>query len=126
MKPIVIMLVIVAIIWALNSYTCMFIGNSSEELLSSIEEVKQAVQANNTGDTTGKISRLRNEWESAESRWEVLVDHKEVDRIDTLVTHLEGMAQAGSLETMMPELEELSFFVSHIDDKHKIKLENVF
>lgn len=126
MRAVIIMLAIVAIILALNCYAGSFINDNSNELLSSIDKVKQAVQAGDLDAAGGRINDLRGEWESAESRWEVLVDHREVDRIDTLVTHLEGMAKAGTLDTMLPELDELSFFFKHINDKEKLRAENIF
>jgi hypothetical protein len=126
MKAIIIMLAIVAIIWALNGYTCAFISSSSDEMLSSIDKVKHAVESEDQNGAGGQIDDLRSEWEAVESRWEVLVDHREVDRIDTLMTHIEGMAKAGTLDTMMPELDELAFFFTHINDKHKLKVENIF
>ena len=126
MKAVIIMVAIVAIIGALNGYTGYFIDNSADELLSGINEAKQAVQAGDQAAASDRVKKLRDGWESVESRWEVLEDHREIDRIDTLMTHLEAMADTGVLDTMMPELDELAFFLTHIDDKHKIKMENIF
>lgn len=125
MKAAVIMLCIVAIIWALNIGAGSYIDVSSEKLLSTIDSARDAVAAGDAEAVRGWVKKLREDWEKTESKWEMLVDHREIDRIDTLMTHLEAMSATGSLEDLVPELEELSFFITHIDDKHKIRPENI-
>jgi hypothetical protein len=126
MKRIIIILVIIAIICALNIYTGIFINTSSVELRSEIDQTKTALQAKDNATAASQIKKIRNQWESVESRWEVLVDHRDVDRIDTLMTHLEAMAATDSWDTVMPELDELAFYLTHIDDKQKFRVENIF
>lgn len=126
MKSVAIILVIIALIWILNGYTSLYIGNSSEELLGYVDEAKKAVKAKDMYNTNVQVGKLRARWETVESHWESLVDHREIDRIDTLMTHLQAMAGTGGLDDMMPELEELAFFLTHIDEKHKIRAENIF
>jgi len=126
MKSVVIIVVIIAIIWAFNGYTSMFIGDSSRELLGYVEKIEDAAKAGDMFTTNEQIGLLHGEWEGVESRWEMLVDHREVETVDTLMTRLKAMAATGALDDMMPELEELAFFLTHIDDKHKIRAENIF
>lgn len=125
MKPITIIVVIIAIIWAFNCYTSAFIGDSSHEMMGYITEVKKAAKGGDMYRVNEQVGRLHAGWESAESRWEMLVDHREVETIDTLMTHLVAMAGTGALDDLMPDLEELDYFFAHIDDKHKIRLENI-
>jgi Glu-tRNA(Gln) amidotransferase subunit E-like FAD-binding protein len=125
LKAAIIMLCIVAVVIALNAFTACYINNSSEKLLSYVNEAREAASKGDIEAIHEQVNKLRDEWEVYESRWEMLVDHREIDRIDTLVTHLQAMAAAGALEDLIPELEELAFFITHIDDKHKIRAENI-
>lgn len=125
LKAVVIMLCIVAIIWALNICAGSFIDRSTDKLLDSIDSTKDAAESGDAQATDLEVEKLRYEWESMESRWEILVDHREVDRIDTLMTHLEAMAEVNTLDTLVPELDELAFFLTHIDDKQQIRAENI-
>lgn len=125
MKAVIIMVAIVVIIFALNTYAGSYIDSSAKKMLTNLEEIKKAVQSSDVNTANSEIKKLRDQWEGVESHWEILVDHREIDRIDTLMTHLEAMGSSNSLDTIMPELEELSFFFTHIDDKHKIKAENI-
>lgn len=125
LKAVIIMVVILAIIFTLNAYAGNYIDNSAKKLLADLENIKTMVQAGDVNTLNSEIKSLRDEWEGVESHWEILVDHREIDRIDTLMTHLEAMGKTGSLDTIMPEIEELAFFLTHIDDKHKIKAENI-
>jgi hypothetical protein len=125
LKPVIIILAIIAIIWVLNAYCGIYIDNTSGKLLNYIDTAKIAVKAKDVDTLNAQVKQLRSEWEGMESHWEVLVDHREIDRIDTLMTHLEAMSSIGSLDTIMPELEELAFYLTHIDDKHKIRPENI-
>lgn len=125
MRAIVTILVIIAIIWTLNACTGAFIESSSQKLSTNIAQTRAAVETGDMQAYKNGIVALRSEWESDESRWEALVDHREVDRIDTLMTHLEALANGGNPEDILPELDELSFFLAHIGDKIKIRLENI-
>jgi hypothetical protein len=125
LRAVVIMLCIIAAIWALDIGTGIYIDRSSEKLLSYIETSRDAASKGDTETIHEQVKELRAKWEAAESRWEMLVDHREIDRIDTLMTHVQAMAAEGALEPLIPELEELAFFITHIDDKHKIRPENI-
>ena len=126
MKSISILLSIVVIILLLNVFISGFIQSSANSMLSILTRTKEAMSAGDNKAVTEEIRRLRKEWEADESRWEACIDHNEVDKIDTLLTRMEAMAATGTLDTMLPELQELEFFLSHVNDKNKLKVENIF
>lgn len=119
------MLCIVAVILALDFGAASYIHRSSEKLLTYTQTARDAASRADMPAIREQVKELRDEWEAVESKWESLVDHREIDRIDTLMTHVQAMAAEGALEELIPELEELAFFITHIDDKHKIRPENI-
>jgi predicted Holliday junction resolvase-like endonuclease len=125
MKYVLIVFCIVFIITALDLYISGYIENSAEKMLSYIQNAKSALQRNDMATATAEIKSMREEWESYEPRWEIYVDHRETERVDTLLTRLEAMAEANTPETMMPEFQELEFFLTHISDKQKFRPENI-
>jgi hypothetical protein len=125
LKAVLIMLAIIAIIWALDAFSSGYVDKSSDILLTYVDKAREAASKGDMKTVKEQMDGLRDKWEAVESHWESLVDHREIDRIDTLMTHLQAMAAAGTLELLIPELEELSFFITHINDKHKIRAENI-
>ena len=126
MKTTVIMLVIVLIILVLNGYVGGFIANNAEELMPHIKAAKTALNSGNVEEAARQVNQLKEKWDSKESIWEAFINHGDSEHVETLLTRLEAMAAAGTPELMLPELEELEFFFTHLTDTQKFKLENIF
>ena len=125
MKYLVITVSIPLVITALDLYISGYIENSAEKMLESVKTAQDALTRGDM-ETVGKqIEAVRRDWEADESRWEVYTDHRETENVDTLLTRLEGMVAGQTPELMMPELEELEFFLTHITEKQKFRPENI-
>jgi hypothetical protein len=126
LKTAVIILAIVVIIGMLNGVVCSFISGSTDKLTPYIANATAAVKAGDMNAAAGQIRELKKEWDGKESIWEAFVDHSETERVETLLTRLEGMIEANTPDQMLPELQELDFFFTHLNDKQKFRLENIF
>ena len=126
MKYLVILLTILLMVWVLNAYVGFFINSSTDALMEHIKSAKAAAHAKDLDAATKEISAMRELWEGDEGRWEAFTDHREVERVDTAINHLEGMVDAGTTEDMHVELQELEYLLRQMNDKHKLRLENIF
>lgn len=125
MKYLVIIVTILLVITALDLYITGYIESSAEKMLDIIKTAQDALGRNDMDTVNRQIEAMRREWETDESRWEVFTDHRETENVDTLLTRLEGMAAANTPETMLPEFQELQFFLQHITEKQKFRPENI-
>lgn len=126
MKPALIILSIIVIIGVLNASVGLFVKHNSEKLLPYIENVKAALKAGDIGEAKKQVAGLKQEWDKRQRLWEAFIDHRESEHVETILEHLHGMLDANTPETMLPELEELSFFFEHLTDKQKMLVENIF
>ena len=91
-------------------------------------ELQKAVELTNAGDAEGlnrQIERMQKEWERDESRWESCVNHEDIEQVNLTLTRICAMAQAGTLDTLPPELLQLEFLLEHIVEQHRFKAENI-
>ncbi len=126
MKSAAIILGIVLIIFALNIWVGHFVNQHIDEMMPHIDNAESALRAGDVEKAAENIKALKEKWDSSEKMWEAFVDHRESENVETLLTRLQAMIQAGTPELMLPELEELQFFFEHLNDKQKFMLENIF
>lgn len=125
MKSAAIILTIILIVTLLNCWVGGFVSNGIDGLTPHIESAKEALEAGDLNEAGRQISALKEKWDSKESIWEAFVDHSDSEKVETMLTRLEGMVQANTPEHMLPELMELEFFLDHLSDMQKFMMENI-
>lgn len=126
LKSAVTMLVIVALIIVLDCIVSSYISASTDEIMPHIERARQALETGDPPAATAEIEEMKQKWDDCEQYWESFIDHRETENVETLLARLAAMGRAGTPELILPELEELSFFFEHLNDKQKLIFENIF
>ena len=54
------------------------------------------------------------------------VDNKFTEKVETKIYAIKGLAETKKYEEIIPELEECTFILEHIQDKTKLNIKNVF
>lgn len=126
LKSTAIILAIVIIISILNAWVGGFVSAGIEGLLPHIEGAQAALAAGDLAEADRQIDALKEKWDSRETIWEAFVDHRDSEEVETMLTRLSAMIEAGTPERMLPELKQLEFFLDHLGDMQKFQLENIF
>lgn len=126
MKSAAIILVIIIIVSVLNACVGGFVTAGIDSLSPYIDKAKEALHAGDLAEVDRQIQGLKDHWDEKESIWEAFVDHRDSEEVETMLTRLEAMVTAQTPELMLPELQELEFFLDHLSDMQKFRLENIF
>lgn len=128
MKEFTIIFIILIIIVGGAIYTNNYLNDSSQKMVSMLEDLKQKVghKENNMEELKTEVEKVYNEWENTEKKWAFIVLHSELDLIETSFVKMKAQIEEGELKKSMEEIETSIFLVNHISEKEKFCLKNIF
>lgn len=128
MKEIIIIIVILIIIFCSAYYVQNFLNNTSDTLVSKLEDLKKDIEEGSIGESElkQKSDEIYGEWEDINEKWSVIVLHDEIDLIETSLIRMKSKIKTGKVEESMEDLDTSIFLVKHIKEKEKTSLKNIF
>ncbi len=128
MKEFTIIFIILIIIVGGAIYTNNYLNDSSQKMVSMLEDLKQKVghKENNMEELKTEVEKVYDEWENTEKKWAFIVLHSELDLIETSFVKMKAQIEEGELKKSMEEIETSIFLVNHISEKEKFCLKNIF
>ena len=128
MKEFVIIIIILTIIFGGALYTQNYLNNTSDRLVSKLEELKTNLENKNINQQKieEKSDEIYGEWEDVNEKWSVIVLHNEIDLIETSLIRMKSKIKARNLDESMEDLDTSIFLLKHIKEKEKTSLKNIF
>lgn len=128
MKQIIIIIVILLIILGGAWYTQGFLNNTSDMLVSKLENLKKDLEEGNVEVKTleEKTDEIYGEWEDINEKWSVIILHDEIDLIETSLIRMKSKIKIGQLDESMEDLDTSIFLLKHIKEKERTSLKNIF
>lgn len=128
MKQIIIIIIVLIIIFGGAWYTQNFLNNTSDKLVSRLEDLKKDLQTGNVDENRLKeeTDEIYGEWEEINEKWSVVVLHNEIDLIETSLIRMKSKIKIGEVEESMEDLDTSIFLLKHIKEKEKTSLKNIF
>lgn len=128
MKEIIIIIAILIIIFCGAIYTQRFLNNTSDLLVSKLEELKNGIEENSITieEMKNKSDEIYGEWEDINEKWSVIVLHDEIDLIETSLIRMKSKIKTHNIDESMEDLDTSIFLVKHIKEKEKTNLKNIF
>ena len=128
MKEFVIIITILIIIFGGALYTQNYLNNSSNILVSKLENLKTDLESKNKNQQRleEQSDKIYGEWENVNKKWSVVVLHDEIDLIETSLIRMKSKIKTGSLDESMEDLDTSIFLLKHIKEKEKTSLKNIF
>lgn len=128
MKQIIIIIIILIIIFGGAWYTQNFLNETSDTLVSRLENLKidletESVDENRLKEETDEIY---GEWEDINEKWSVIVLHDEIDLIETSLIRMKSKIKIGEIDESMEDIDTSIFLLKHIKEKEKTSLKNIF
>ncbi|HEY8349723.1 MAG TPA: DUF4363 family protein [Clostridiales bacterium] len=125
-RIIVLLIVITAFIILSGFFALDLIRDDSEKLEKNIGSVQNSINAGNWGNASEALDRIKNDWMDIKKTWSALIDHEEIDNIDITIAKLEAMLEAKDSVSALSEAAALRRLVTHIPEREKLSLENLF
>ncbi len=128
MKESIIIIIILIIIFGGAYYIQHFLNNTSDLLVSKLEDLKTNIEENNVTEEEmrNKSDEIYGEWEDINEKWSVIVLHDEIDLIETSLIRMKSKIQTNKISESMEDLDTSIFLLKHIKEKEKTSLKNIF
>ena len=128
MKEFIIIIIILLIIFGGALYTQKYLNNTSDTLVSKLEDLKTNLEKKSTDQQKieEKSDEIYGKWEDINEKWSVIVLHDEIDLIETSLIRMKSKIKTGNLKESMEDLDTSIFLLKHIKEKEKTSLKNIF
>lgn len=128
MKETIIIIIIFIIIFGGAFYIQNFLNNTSDTLVSKLEDLKIDMKKGNITEEEmkNKSDEIYGEWEDINEKWSVIVLHDEIDLIETSLIRMKSKIKTGYINESMEDLDTSIFLLKHIKEKEKTSLKNIF
>ena len=128
MKEVIIIIIILIIVFAGDVYTQNYLNETSDMLVSKLENLKTDLETENIEQKTleEQADEIYGEWEDINEKWSVVVLHDEIDLIETSLIRMKSKIKTGSLDESMEDLDTSVFLLKHIKEKERTSLKNIF
>ncbi len=122
----VIITIIILIIFIVSAFVLhRYIDTSCDGLLDNVKELHVSVEKDRWSDSKKQLSDLNEEWENTKKRWQLFLEHYEMDDIDIVLSRLEQYLEIKDKPSALSETAELRVLINHIKDKEGFMLENI-
>lgn len=128
MKQVIIIIIILIIIFGGAWYTQNFLNETSDTLVSRLENLKTDLETGSVDENRLKeeTDEIYGEWEDINEKWSVIVLHDEIDLIETSLIRMKSKIKIGEIDESMEDIDTSIFLLKHIKEKEKTSLKNIF
>ena len=125
MRTVIVTIIILAI-FILGAFVLhRYIDTSCEGLLENVKELHVSVEDDRWPDSKKQLSGLNKKWENTKKRWQLFLEHYEMDDIDIVLSRIEQYLEVEDKASALSETAELRILINHIKDKEGFMLENI-
>ena len=126
-KDIIFCVIIIVVIIALDFFVQGYIKDSTEEMTSKLNNLKQEVLSEDE-DKINEIetNEIIETWNNRYMILATVIEHDELEKVENSLTGLYSALESNEIPDAISELDESIFILRHIKDKYSFKTENVF
>ncbi|ATW23831.1 DUF4363 family protein [Candidatus Formimonas warabiya] len=126
MKYYLSLLVLFLLTLFLGFFTIHFLSDSTEKITSNFDRITVAVDRQDWVTAEKQFSLTKEQWEKYKKWWAIVIDHKEIDNIDTSITRTDQYLRHHNQVLSAGELSVLNQYLKHIPETEKISWKNIF
>lgn len=106
----------------INSY----LDKSSKIIENGIDRIEADIRERDWEAAKLDFTQVSSKWNKTKIIWSMLVDHIEVDNIDSTLSRIQSHIQTRDYSLSLSEISALRLFVEHIPEKEALSLKNIF
>lgn len=125
MKYLAVALAGLGLVAVVGLYTGNYLADTSELLLDQAFQVRKLVQEGDWEGARQKLDELTLQWDQYKGRWELFIDHTEVDTVDEIVGRIRPVLAARDKVRLQLELESLLRRLRDVPEKYNFKWQNI-
>ncbi len=126
MKVILAVILSLALFIATGAYVQHYIDKTAEEIAGETDHLKKLVEAESWDEAAAVLNQITDEWTRVRRKWNALIDHAEVDRIDDALARTRELINLKDIKDCLVEIAVLKQTILHIPENERLALPNIF
>ncbi|ADL69695.1 conserved hypothetical protein [Thermoanaerobacterium thermosaccharolyticum DSM 571] len=121
--PLIVTITMLIIFVDITSYNYLYVSSSSIE--KKLEAIEKDIESEKWSSAKSYVNDLEKTWGKVNSKWAILIEHREIDDIDMSLSKLKSFIDSKNKDLSLAELKTLKELYSHIPSNEKLTLENI-
>lgn len=126
MKAIISISIVILAFFGFAFWTQNSLVHTAHDIANHLTILEDAVSKEDWQTATKEMATVQYEWDNIKRRWQILIDHQEIDNIDSTLAKVKSWVNQESKEDCMAELATLKLFVLHIPEREALRITNIF
>ena len=126
LKEYFIIIIILAMVFVIENITSKSLEESINWMSNGITSIENKMNENKEYEAQKEFYELEEKWNGNIDTLALFVEHNELEKISNDVVIIESNFETNEKEKVMENIAELKFMLSHIGEKNKLKLKNIF
>ncbi|WP_231969069.1 DUF4363 family protein [Thermoanaerobacterium sp. RBIITD] len=123
MIPLIVIIVVFIVLIDISSYK--YLDTTSKNIDQKLTYIEKDISNNNWNSAKKHINDLEKIWHETNSKWAILIEHREIDDIDMSLSKLKSFIDTKNKDLSLAELQTLKELYSHIPSNEKLNFENI-
>jgi len=119
------LVILTALIIALSVFSQNMLYNDSVSIGNAIEEIRNCARAGEWDKAISLLDQVVTEWERKKVIWSSLIDHQEIDNIDSSLSRLKPLLETRDASSALSEASVLHNYIQHIPEREKLSIDNL-
>ncbi len=125
-KEYIVISAILIIVFGIEYFTKNKLDYSIKLIRDNIYDVEKSINEKNIKNAKKKIIEIKNNWKKEYETLALFVEHNELEKISNDIVTIEANFESEEEDMLMENIAELKFMLSHIQEKNKLNLKNIF
>lgn len=121
-----IIVVIIGIVFSIDYVTDKNLSNSVNWMREGIVSIENKCKENNETEAQNEFYELEKKWKEEEKRLALFVEHNELEKVSGDIVLIESNFDTNDMDELFQNIANLKFMLGHIEEKNKLKLNNIF
>lgn len=124
-KVVTSIVILLLMVIGIGAYSLKILKSTSKKIENHINQVETYVKASEWEKVKGELSGIEKEWAGTEKVWAILLDHIEIDNIDTTLSRMTNYVELQEKTLTLNEAATLKQYIKHIPEKEAFTLKNI-
>ncbi len=107
-------------------YSNKVLSSQAQKLNDSLANLENQVATGNWKAARESLAVLEKQWADVQFHWDLIIEHHEMDNIDSSLSKLEKYLTTKSTALALGEISSIKHYLKHIPQKEAFNLENIF
>ena len=125
-EQITIVIIIVILVIVLDIITSKITKFCIENMEANIENISELLINENIDEANKKVKSIVKDWKKYEKKMNYYLEHNEIEKVSKQVILLKSQIEIKDINYAKQNIAELKFLLEHIEEKPKIKINNIF